>query len=53
MSERTIAKLSLLCSLTGLAALYISAANTHPAITAIGKLNEDFTGTKDTETPPF
>jgi DNA/RNA endonuclease YhcR with UshA esterase domain len=48
MSERTIAKLSLLCSLTGLAALYLSAANTHPAITAIAKLNEDFTGTKVT-----
>jgi DNA/RNA endonuclease YhcR with UshA esterase domain len=48
MSERTIAKLSLLCSLTGLAALYFSAANSHPAITAIAKLNEDFTGTKVT-----
>jgi DNA/RNA endonuclease YhcR with UshA esterase domain len=48
MSERNIAKLSLLCSLTGLAALYFSAANTHPAITAIAKLNDDFTGTKVT-----
>jgi DNA/RNA endonuclease YhcR with UshA esterase domain len=48
MSERTIAKLSLLCSLTGLAALYFSAANSHPAITAIAKLNDDFTGTKVT-----
>jgi DNA/RNA endonuclease YhcR with UshA esterase domain len=48
MSERTIAKLSLLCSLTGLAALYLSAANTHPAVTAIAKLNEDFAGTKVT-----
>jgi len=48
MSERIIAKLSLLCSLTGLAALYFSAANTHPAITAIAKLNEDFAGTKVT-----
>jgi DNA/RNA endonuclease YhcR with UshA esterase domain len=48
MSERTIAKLSLLCSLTGLAALYFSATTTHPAITAIAKLNDDFTGTKVT-----
>jgi DNA/RNA endonuclease YhcR with UshA esterase domain len=48
MSERNIAKLSLLCSLTGLAAPYFSAANTHPAITAIAKLNDDFTGTKVT-----
>lgn len=48
MSERTIAKLSLLCSLTGLAALYFSAVNAHPAITAIAKLNDDFTGTKIT-----
>jgi len=48
MSERIVAKLSLLCSLTGLAALYFTAVSTRPAITAIAKLNDDFTGTKVT-----
>ncbi len=36
----------MLCSLTGLAALYIAAANTRPAVTAIASLNDDFIGTK-------
>ena len=36
----------MLCSLTGLAALYIAAANTRPTVTAIAMLNDDFIGTK-------
>lgn len=39
-------RLSLLCSLTGLAALYIAAANVRPAVTAIASLNNDFIGAK-------
>jgi len=46
MSEKVVTRLSLLCSLTGLAALYIAAANTRPAVTAIANLNDDFIGTK-------
>jgi len=41
-----VTRLSLLCSLTGLAALYVAAANTRPAVTAIASLNDDFIGTK-------
>jgi DNA/RNA endonuclease YhcR with UshA esterase domain len=36
----------LLCSLTGLAALYVAAANSRPAVTAIARLNHDFIGTR-------
>jgi len=39
-------RLSLLCSLTGLAALYVAAANARPAVTAIAGLNNDFIGAK-------
>jgi len=46
MSEKVVTRLSLLCSLTGLAALYVAAANTRPAVTAIASLNDDFIGTK-------
>jgi len=46
MSEKVVTRLSLLCSLTGLAALYIAAANTRPTVTAIAMLNDDFIGTK-------
>jgi len=46
MSEKVVTRLSLLCSLTGLAALYIAAANTRPTVTAIARLNDDFIGTK-------
>jgi DNA/RNA endonuclease YhcR with UshA esterase domain len=46
MSEKIMARLSLLCSLTGLAALYVAAANTRPAVTAIASLDENFVGAK-------
>lgn len=46
MSEKIVTRLSLLCSLTGLAALYVAAANTRPAVTAIASLNDDFIGAK-------
>jgi len=46
MSEKVVTRLSLLCSLTGLAALYVAAANTRPTVTAIASLNDDFIGTK-------
>ena len=36
----------MLCSLTGLAAIYVAAANARPAVTAISSLNNDFIGTK-------
>jgi DNA/RNA endonuclease YhcR with UshA esterase domain len=45
MSEKVVMRLSLLCSLTGLAAIYVAAANTRPAVTAISSLNNDFIGT--------
>jgi DNA/RNA endonuclease YhcR with UshA esterase domain len=48
MSEKVVTRLSLLCSLTGLAALYVAAAGTRPTITAIASLNDDFIGTKVT-----
>jgi len=46
MSEKVVMRLSLLCSLTGLAAIYVAAANARPAVTAISSLNNDFIGTK-------
>ena len=46
MSEKVVMRLSLLCSLTGLAAIYIAAASARPAVTAISSLNSDFIGTK-------
>jgi len=46
MSEKVVTRLSLLCSLTGLAALYVAAVSSRPTVTAIASLNDDFIGTK-------
>ena len=46
MKERTITKLGLLCSLTGLVSLYVTAAQLRPTVTPIAKLNDDFVGTR-------
>lgn len=41
-----ITKLSLLCSLAGIAALYVGAVQVRPSVTAISKLDNDFLGLK-------
>ena len=46
MNEKTMTKLSLLCSLTGLAAIYVTAIQVRPTMTPIASLNDDFVGTK-------
>ena len=46
MNEKTMTKLSLLCSLTGLAAIYVASMQVRPTMTPIASLNDDFVGTK-------
>lgn len=46
MKERAITRLGLLCSLTGLVSLYVTAAQLRPAVTPIARLNDEFIGTK-------
>lgn len=41
-----ITKMSLLCSLAGLAALYVGAVQVRPSVTAISRLDNDFLGLK-------
>ena len=41
-----ITKMSLLCSLAGIAALYVGAVQVRPSVTAISKLDNDFLGLK-------
>jgi len=43
---KIITKMSLLCSLAGIAALYVGAVQVRPAITAISRLDNDFLGLK-------
>ncbi len=44
MDERSMTKLSLLCSLTGLAAIYAAAMQVRPTMTPIASLNDEFVG---------
>jgi len=48
MDEKTIARLSLLCSLTGLAAIYVGAASARPRITSIASIDNSFIGLRST-----
>ena len=41
-----LTKMSLLCSLAGIAALYVGAVQVRPSVTAISKLDNDFLGLK-------
>jgi len=43
---KIITKMSLLCSIAGLAAIYVGAAQVRPSVTAISKLDNDFLGLK-------
>ncbi len=47
MDEKTMTKLSLLCSLTGLAAIYAVAMQVRPTMTPIASLDNEFVGLKD------
>ncbi len=44
MSEKLMTRLSLLCSLTGIAALYVGAVQMRPTLTPLAKINEDYVG---------
>ncbi len=44
MDEKTMTKLSLLCSLTGLAAIYAAAMQVRPTMTPIASLDNEFVG---------
>jgi len=44
VSENLMTKLSLLCSLTGIAALYVGAIQARPSLTPIARINEDYVG---------
>lgn len=44
MDEKTVARLSLICSLTGLAAIYVGAVSTRPRMTPIASLDNGFVG---------
>lgn len=46
MDEKTIARLGLICSLTGLAAIYVGAISARPRITPIASLDNGFIGLK-------
>jgi len=46
MDEKTMAKLSLLCSLTGLGAIYAAAMQVRPTMTPIASLDNQFVGLK-------
>lgn len=46
MDEKTMTKLSLLCSLTGLAAIYTAAMQVRPTMTPIASLDNQFVGLK-------
>lgn len=46
MDEKTMTKLSLLCSLTGIAAIYAAAMQSQPTITSIASLDNEFVGLK-------
>ncbi len=48
MDEKSMTKISLLCSLTGLAAIYVAAMQTHPTMTPIASLDNNFVGLKVT-----
>ena len=48
MDEKSMTKLSLLCSLTGLAAIYATAMQTRPMMTPIASLDNNFVGLKVT-----
>jgi len=43
---KIMTKMSLLCSIAGLAALYVGAVQVRPSVTAISKLDNDFLGLK-------
>lgn len=44
MPENSLTKLSLLCSLTGIAVLYIGAIQARPTLTPIARIDEDYVG---------
>ena len=46
MDEKTMTKLSLLCSLTGLGAIYVAAMQVRPTMTPIASLDNQFVGLK-------
>ncbi|MDI6884494.1 MAG: OB-fold nucleic acid binding domain-containing protein [Hadesarchaea archaeon] len=46
MDDKTVARLSLICSLTGLAAIYVAAASVRPRVTPIASLDNEFVGLK-------
>lgn len=48
MDEKTIARLSLLCSLAGLAAIYMATASARPRITPIASIDNSFIGLRST-----
>ena len=46
MDDKTITRLGIICSLTGLAAIYAGALSTRPLITPIASLDNGFIGLK-------